>query len=141
MIMRRPLCASLLTLVVALAFTAAPTYAGDKEKSGSAAPFVHVVIFHLKPDAGAEAAEGLIADAHEMLAKIPTVREVCAGKPAPKTGIAKSDYEVGLLVRFDDLEGLKTYEKHPLHVGYVKKHGKNIQLDKIAVFDFIDQKK
>jgi hypothetical protein len=139
--MRRALYASLLALGFVLVFCTGPIRAGDKEKSGAAAPFVHVVIFHLKPDAAADAAEGLIADAHEMLAKIPTVREVCAGKPAPKTGIAKSDYQVGLLVRFDDIEGLKTYDKHPLHVGYVKKHGKNIQLDKIAVFDFIDQKK
>jgi hypothetical protein len=131
---------SVIGLVVAAAIVISITAArGNKDaKSPSAAPLVHVVIFELKKDAPDDAAAGLIADAHGMLAKIASVREVSAGKPAPKTGRARSDYGVGLLVRFDDLEGLKAYEKDPLHIAYVSKHLKNMA--NVTVYDFVDQK-
>jgi hypothetical protein len=121
---------------VALSITAAR---GNRDAtSPSAAPLVHVVIFELKKDAPADAAAGLITDAHGMLAKIASVREVSAGKPAPKTGRARSDYAVGLLVRFENVEGLKAYEKDPLHTAYVSKHLKNMA--NVTVYDFVDQR-
>jgi hypothetical protein len=132
---------AMLTIGVAILFSTIPAHSSDKDKSKSRAPLVHVVIVYLNQDAPADAADGLIADAQEMLAKIPSVREMTAGKPAPKTGFAKTDYQVGLLLRFDDLEGLQAYEKHPQHQEFVKKHSKNVQLDKLTVFDFIDQNK
>ena len=59
-----------------------------------------------------------------------------AGKPAEKaTPVAVKDYQVGLLVRFDDAEGLHTYLDHPLHKEYVSAHEKN--LDKVLVYDFL----
>jgi hypothetical protein len=138
---RRIVCVALVLCGGGAILATAAVHGGDEKKSSSRAPFVHVVIVRLKADAPADAADALIADAHEMLAKIPTVREVRAGKPAPQTGFAKTDYHVGLLVRFDDLDGLQTYEKHQLHRDYIEKHGKNVELDKLAVFDFVEQKK
>jgi hypothetical protein len=137
--LRKTLCLGLLTLGTAVLFSTIAAHGADKEKSSP--PFVHVVIVHLDDNAPADAADEIIADAKKSFAKIPSVREVCVGKPAPKTGFAKTDYQIGLLVRFDNLEGLQAYEKHPLHVGFVKKHGKNVKLDQLTVFDFIDQKK
>jgi hypothetical protein len=116
--------------------------AADKAEE-KAPPYVHVVIFHVKPDAPADAAEGLIADAHEMLAKIPSVRALRAGRPAemvsPKFG--RKDYQVGLMILFDNYEGLKAYDEHPLHAQYVKKHINNIDVTKLLVYDFENQKK
>jgi hypothetical protein len=130
-----------LMLGVSTVLTAIPAHGSDKEKSTSRAPLVHVVIVYLNSDAPADAADAIVADAHEMLAKVPSVREISVGKPAPKTGYAKTDYQVGLLLRFDNFEGLQAYEKHELHQEFVKKHGKNVQLDKLTVFDFIEEKK
>jgi hypothetical protein len=99
-------------------------------------PFVHTVFFYLKKDAPANEADALIADAQKLLAKIPTVRGIRAGKPATQgTPIAVKDYQVGLLVQFDDAEGLHTYADHPLHKEYVSAHEKN--WDKVLVYDFV----
>jgi hypothetical protein len=107
------------------------------------APFVHCVIFHIKKDAPAGEAEALIADAHEMLSAIPSVRSLRAGKPAAKEkpDNARRDYQVGLLVLFNDLEGLSAYQIHPMHLKFVEKHGKYIEMEKLGVYDFVDQKK
>jgi hypothetical protein len=126
-------------------FTGLARTADQAEKPGASksAPLVHAVIFHLKQDAPEGEADALIADAHDMLRSIPSVRDLKAGKPAqkPKPDRAKTDYQVGLLVLFDDLEGLDAYIKHPQHLKYVEKHGKFIDFEKIGVYDFIDQKK
>ena len=119
-----------------------PRANAEEAKAKTKAPFVHTVIFTLKKDAPEGTADGLIQDAHEMLAKIPTVREVRCGRPAEKPKAdAKGGYDVGLLVLFDDAAGLKTYEEHPLHKEYVKKHLKNVDFNKLHVYDFLDAKK
>lgn len=118
--------------------------AADKEQKPAAkAPYVHVVIFYLKKDAPANAAEEMIADATNLLAKIPTVREVRCGRPADKATpmFAKNDYQVGLMVLFDNYDGLKTYLDHELHTKYVEKHLKHVDEKKLLVFDFSNQTK
>jgi len=120
--------------------------AADETKPTKApAPFVHTVIFTLKKDAPEGAADGMIRDASDLLAKIPTVREIRCGKPAEpaagKSGPAKPTYDVGLLVLFDDAAGLKTYIDHPKHQEYVAKHLKNVELDKVHVYDFVEAKR
>src|SRR5260370_39503958 len=85
-----------------------PRAAGKEAKS---ARFAHVVIFHLKKDAPAGEAKALVDDAHTLLAKVPTVRELRIGTPADKATpkYAKKDYQVGLVVFFDDADGLHSY--------------------------------
>jgi hypothetical protein len=123
--------------------TPAPDHGtGDETKpAAKAPPFVHAVIFTMKKDAPEGAADSMIHDAHDMLAKIPTVRELRCGKPAEKKADAKNSYDVGLLVLFDDADGLKTYIDHPQHQKYVAKHLKNVERDKLLAYDFLDAKK
>jgi Stress responsive A/B Barrel Domain len=117
----------------------------DKEvvKKDTKAPYVHTVIFHLKKDAPKDAAEGLIADAHELLAKIPTVRELRVGRPAKKgtPELANKDFAVALVIFFDDYDGLKTYIDHPKHKKYVERNVKNLDDQKLYIYDFENQKK
>ena len=112
-------------------------------KKDKAAPYVHTVIFHLKEDAAKGAAEGLITDAHELLARIPTVRELRVGRPAEKgtPNRAKKDFAVALVIFFDDFDGLKTYIDHPMHKKYVERNIKNIDDQKLFIYDFENQKK
>ncbi len=120
-----------------------PRAAEQANPTTALAPYVHTVIFHLKKDAPEGQAQALIADAHELLGKIPSVRGLRIGRPADKAtpDLAKKDFQVGLLVLFDDYEGLKTYLDHPLHLKYVEKHLKHIELEKLLVFDFVNQRK
>ena len=107
------------------------------------ASYVHTVIFHLKKDAPADTADKIIADCHTLLEAIPTVRLVRASKPAaedqstPK--VAVRDYDVALLVLFDDAAGLKTYIDHDMHKKFVATYDK--YFDKVEVFDFMDAPK
>jgi hypothetical protein len=101
-------------------------------------PFVHTVIFYLKKDAPANEADAIIADSQRLLAKIPSVREIRAGRPADKgPAVVVKDYQVGLLVLFDDAEGMQTYLDHPLHKEFVTGHEKGFE--KVVVYDFVSK--
>lgn len=108
------------------------------ERGAKGGNFVHAVVFYLKKDAPKEEAKELVADTHALLGKIPTVRGIKAGPPSPQSTpkVAVTDYSVGLLVLFDDADGLKTYLDHPLHLKYVDKHMKYVE--KVLVYDFVD---
>jgi hypothetical protein len=114
--------------------------AGKAKKAGGG--YVHVVLFTLKKDAPAGAIDEVIADCHKMLGKIEAVRSVKAGRPSKDVAekVVKTDYDVGLLVLVDDSKGIKAYLEDPLHVAFVKKHGKHFDMKKLRVFDFVDQK-
>jgi hypothetical protein len=132
----------LLTATLALLVTAVIASAdeGKGDKTPSKAPFVHPVIFYLKKDTPAAKREALIADCHKMLAKIPSVRGLWAGEPAAKsTPEAVKDFQVGLLVLFDNAEGLKAYLEHPDHLKFVEIYLPLIE--KIQVYDFVDKAK
>lgn len=128
--------ATVLTGLVLMA-AAFPVVAADDVK----APYVHSVIFYLKKDAPKDEGKALIADAHDLLAKIPSVRTIKIGPPAEKATpkVAVTDYQIGLLVLFDNYDGLKTYLDHDLHLKFVDKHMKHIE--KVLVYDFENAKK
>jgi mRNA-degrading endonuclease YafQ of YafQ-DinJ toxin-antitoxin module len=118
--------------------------AGQAEpKTRKAASYVHTVIFHVKKDAPDDEVSTLIRDAHELLGKIPSVRELRVGRPAEKgtPDFAKKDFQVALLVLFDDFQGLETYLDHPQHQKFLDRHGSHVDLDKLQVYDFVDQRK
>jgi hypothetical protein len=127
----------------AMALLAASVQAEEKvgKEKKATGGYVHAVIFTLKKDAPATAVDEVIADCHKMLGKIKTVRSVKAGKPSKEIAekIVKTDYDVGLLILVDDFAGLKAYIEDPLHVAFVKKHGKYFEMKKLMVFDFVDQ--
>ena len=141
--MKRMFCAAIAFVAGVIALQQFSGEASSQEKKKKVdkgpAPYVHAVIFYLKKDAPPKADERMIEDAHKLLAKIPSVRSVRAGHPAGKhTKIAVTDYEVGLLVIFDNYEGLSTYLEHDLHNEYLKRHEKHIA--KVLVYDFVDGK-
>ncbi len=114
----------------------------DKSRDLKAA-YVHAVVFHVKKDAPQGEVSALIRDAHELLGQIPSVRELRVGRPAEKStpDFAKKDFQVGLLVLFDDAQGLETYLHHPSHQKYVEKHMSHVEVEKLLVYDFENQNK
>jgi hypothetical protein len=103
--------------------------------------YVHAVIFHVKKDAPQGEVEALIKDAHEMLKPIPSVREFRIGRPAATAtpALANKDFHVGLLILFDDAEGLLAYHHHAMHLKYVEKHLPHVDMQKLMVYDFAHQ--
>ncbi|HEY7423513.1 MAG TPA: Dabb family protein [Gemmataceae bacterium] len=126
-------------LVLALAGVAATALPAEEVK----APYAHVVIFRMKKDAPKDAVEKAIADCHELLAKIPAVRSVRAGRPAVKgtPDVPKMEYDFALLVLVDNAAGLEDYLKNPRHLKFVDKHGPFFDMTKLQVFDFMNQPK
>ena len=126
----------LLVSLLSLAVLAPTLTAADPEP-----PYVHSVIFYLKKDAPKDTVEKAIADAHTLLEKVPTVRKLWVGRPAAKSTpqFAKTDYQFGLLVLFDNYDGLQKYLDHPLHTKYVDLYVK--QFDMVHVYDFENQQK
>jgi hypothetical protein len=112
------------------------------DKKGRA-PYAHVVIFRMKKDTPKDVASKAIADCHELLAKIPAVRSVRAGRPAAKgtPDVPKMQYDFALLVLLDNAEGLQAYLEHPLHLRFVEKYGPSFDMEKLQVFDFLNQMK
>jgi hypothetical protein len=98
--------------------------------------YVHCVFFSCKPDLSAADIDAQIADAQNLLARIPTVRLVRSGRrdATMQRDVNVKDYDIGLTVLFDDKAGLQTYADHPLHLEYVAKYKPN--WTGIRVFDF-----
>jgi hypothetical protein len=140
--MRRSLFLAMVLALSGAAANLAPAADAPSDKKGQA-PYVHCVVFRMKKDAGKEAVEKAIADCHKLLAKIPAVRSVRAGRPAAKgtPDVPKMEYDFALLVLVDDADGLEAYLKHPLHLQFVEKHGPAFDMEKLQVFDFLNQKK
>jgi hypothetical protein len=129
-----------LAATLALLVTVPAPRADEGDKAPAKAPYVHSVVIYLKKDTPAAKREALIADCHKVLAKIPSVRGLWAGEPAAKaTPDALKDYQVGLLVLFDNYDGLKTYLDHPDHVKFVQTY---LPLaEKVQVYDFLNKAK
>jgi hypothetical protein len=126
-----------LTVLCALA---GPAAAEGKKDAGT--PFVHTVIFYVKADTPSTVVDDIVNDCHEMLAKIPTVRLLRAGKPAEAAGPpTKKDYAVGLMILFDDAAGFKAYADSQPHRKFVAKYLKYFDPSKMAIYDFVDAKK
>jgi len=140
--MRRTLLCGMVLALAGVAAALVPA-ADKKADTNGKAPYVHVVIFRMKKDAPKEAVEKAIADCHELLAKIDFVRSVRAGRPAEKgtPDVPKMEYDFALLVLVDDAAGLQKYLKDPRHLKYVDKHGPFFDMEKLQVFDFVDQSK
>ena len=99
------------------------------------APLVHVVLFTLPDDASPGEADALIDDIDATLRALPTVRYLERGTPADtaQRPIVMTDYDVGLLVLFANVDDLNTYLRDPDHVAFAKKWDSRCR---IRVVDF-----
>lgn len=99
------------------------------------ASFVHVVLFKAKTGSPDAVAKSLIEDVRSLLTTIPTVKGLWVGRPgASNRPIVDSNYDVGLMILFEDQKGMQTYLDSPQHTQFAKKHD-SAQCD-VRVFDF-----
>jgi hypothetical protein len=82
---------------------------------------VHHVFFWLKNPASKEDL-ALLLDGLATLAQIETVRGAHFGVPASteKRDVVDNSYSASELLFFDDTDGQKTYQDHPIHKKFVE---------------------
>jgi len=100
-----------------------------KESEGwRKAPFVHTVILKLKKDAPPNTAAAILADI-PIIGKLPSVQGFWYGVRAPEGSpeFAVKDFEISLVLLFENVDGLKRYLDHPGHKRFVDKHLKFIE--------------
>ncbi len=97
--------------------------------------FVHVVLFWMNEGTPDGARRQLVDDCQAYLAKIPTVRQLWAGRPAmtPRE-VVDNSYDVGLCVVLDDDAGHDVYQVHELHKQFIERNKKNWK--KVQIYDF-----
>ncbi|SFS82858.1 Dabb family protein [Sphingobacterium wenxiniae] len=85
----------------------------------------HSVYFWLKEDITAEEEQDFL-NFFEELRAVPGVRTLHFGKPAATTPrpVVDNSFQYCLLVTFDNLEAINTYEIHPLHITAAEKYSK-----------------
>jgi Stress responsive A/B Barrel Domain len=130
-----------LTACVVVSRSPAQADDGAQQPKVGQPPYVHTVVFYLQKNTPPAKVAALISDCHSILAKIPTVRGLWAGRPAEKATPEKAitDYQVALVLLFDNYDGLKTYLDHPTHLKLVQTYSP--LFDKVLVYDFENQAK
>jgi hypothetical protein len=93
----------------------------------------HVVLIRLKPGLGESAGDELMAQARQLLAPIPVVRNLRLGRGLGKK--AEVDFPYSLVMEFENESALESYQVHPDHRRFVEKVVDPIQADK-KVFDY-----
>lgn len=72
----------------------------------------HVVVFHWKPDIGAEQVEALRAGLADLTGRIPEIRAYSFG---PDAGVGSQNADFALVADFDDADSFRRYVVHPDH--------------------------
>jgi hypothetical protein len=97
--------------------------------------FTHVVRFWIKPEASDAARSSLLTDCTELLSKIPGIKFISAGKPAPsERDVVDTSYDVGMCIVFDSIAQHDIYQSHPIHQKFISRN-KGVW-KKVRVVDF-----
>ena len=127
---RRKFIASSLALATGAATAAQSISPAMKDK-----PFlIHHVFFWLKNPQSEADLNKLIAGLH-TLGKIETVRAIHIGVPAKTEArpVIDASYSASELLFFNDLEGQKVYQEHPIHQQFIADYSG--LWEKVVVYD------
>ncbi len=99
--------------------------------------YVHCVFFTFKPGTAKSEIDAQIASGRELLAKVPTVRRLETGHrdETMNRDVSVTDFDLGLVVLFDDRAGHDVYANHPLHLEYINRHKPHWA--GVRVFDYL----
>jgi hypothetical protein len=129
---RRTFVASAVALGTSAAATAMPTMETKDKKQ-----LAHHVFFWLKNRESKEDLAKLLAGLR-TLEKIETIRKLHIGVPASteKRDVVDSSYSASELMFFDDTEGQKIYQDHPIHQKFIANCSH--LWEKVVVYDSMD---
>ncbi|MVZ60739.1 Dabb family protein [Sphingobacterium humi] len=83
----------------------------------SSGTIVHSVYFWLKEGITAEEEQEFL-QFFEILKKVPGIKDLQVGKPSPTTPrpVVDNSFSYFLMVTFNSMDDINTYEKHPEHL-------------------------
>jgi hypothetical protein len=101
-------------------------------------PIVHHVFFWLKNPASTEDRDGLVAGL-KTLAGIPLIKELYVGILAntEKRDVVDASWQVSELMFFTNLEAQANYQKHQLHLDFIKNCSH--LWEKVVVYDAMNE--
>ncbi|MFZ4928657.1 Dabb family protein [Chryseobacterium sp. Mn2064] len=95
----------------------------------------HHVLFWLKED-NTQDQKAAFRKGLESLKDIETIRHFHVGTPVPTDrDVVDSSYTFSLNVVFDDIDGLDSYQIHPLHLAFLDQF--RILFDEVVIYDSI----
>lgn len=101
--------------------------------------FVHHVYFYLK-NPGSEADKAKLLEGLNKLAKVPTIKMVHIGTPAPTTrSVIERSYTFSWLCFFNNLMDEELYQTHPIHLKFVEEYSS--LWEKVIVYDSVGPKR
>jgi len=115
----------------------AKTMASKKEKSKKEKEVIaHYVLFWLKDDLTEQEVNDFTGFFEELKA-IPNIKSLHYGPPAKthQRDVVDNSFSYNLLVYFDTMEDIDTYENHPIHLAAIDKYSKNWA--KVVVHDSV----
>lgn len=81
---------------------------------------VHVVLYSPKPDLSDADRAAVMTAVSAAAREIPSIKRLRVGKRVKHSlpgyeQMMRDDYEYAVFIEFDDVEGLKSYLRHPAH--------------------------
>ena len=131
-IIRRKFLTIAAAMAVGTAASAIPLHTEGEKKQ-----LVHHVFFWLKnPDSITD--RDKLVEGVQTLQKIETIRKLHVGVLASteKRDVVDTSWHVSELMFFDDTEGQKIYQDHPVHLDFIKNYGH--LWSKVIVYDAMD---
>ncbi len=113
-----------------------PTSGSMAQKKNDEELFVHHVYFWMKDDHTAQDKAKLL-EGLNSLKKVETIKMIHIGKPAgTNRDVIDFSYQYSLMLLFKDLADQEIYQKHPVHLDFVKNYS-NLW-SKVIVYDSIN---
>jgi hypothetical protein len=81
--------------------------------------FRHVVMFRWREDADQAAVAAARVALSELASAIPDVRSLSFGADA---GVREGNYDMVVVVDFEDVDGYRVYADHPAHLALISDH-------------------
>lgn len=128
---RRKFISATALLTGSIAATAMTNTTTDKKQ------LVHHVFFWLRnPDSKAD--RDKLVEGVKTLAAIGTIRKLHVGVLASteKRDVVDTSWQVSELMFFDDLDGQKVYQDHPIHQAFIKNYSH--LWAKVVVYDAVE---
>jgi hypothetical protein len=98
--------------------------------------WIHTVYFWTHEGTSPAQIDSLIKDCYNYLGKIPTVKQLWAGKPAPTNrDVVDTSYQVGLTVVLADSPAHDVYQIHELHKDFIARN--KAIWKRVQVYDFV----
>ncbi|CAN5248656.1 Dabb family protein [soil metagenome] len=113
-----------------------PTSGSMAQKKKDEELFVHHVYFWMK-DGHTSEDKAKLLEGLNSLKKVETIKMVHVGKPASTNrDVIDTSYQYSLMLVFKDLADQEVYQKHPVHLDFVKNYSH--LWSKVIVYDSVN---